>query len=165
MLALQYFLSWGLRTIRTRAFTHCGPGRGEVFAMSSFAKQIAEIENGREPIIRVGNLDSMRTLCDVRDMVKAYWLLVTKCPPGAVYNIGGAEHMTIGKALNMLLSMTTHKVTIEIDPKRMRPSDVTMQIPDISKFVSKTDWQPEFTAERTLRDMLFWWRKKLRCES
>ncbi|MEI7990224.1 MAG: GDP-mannose 4,6-dehydratase, partial [Chloroflexota bacterium] len=89
MVALQYFLSYGIKTVRTRMFTHTGPRRGDVFAESAFAKQIAEIEAGlRSNPMRVGNIDSVRTFADVRDAVRAYWLLLEKCPPGEVYNIG-----------------------------------------------------------------------------
>ena len=110
MLGLQYWLSWGIKTIRTRMFTHTGPRRGEVFALSNFAKQVAAIEVGlQEPVIKVGNLNSVRTWMDVRDAVKAYWLLVNKCKPGEVYNIGGAETMTIGEMLNLLLKYSTKK--------------------------------------------------------
>ena len=162
MLALQYYLSWGIKTIRTRSFSHTGPGRGEVFALSSFAKQIAEIEAGKkEPILSVGNLDSVRTICDVRDMVRAYWMLTTYCKPGEVYNIGGDESMTIGEALEILLSFSKKDIIVEVDPKRLRPSDVTLQIPCCDKFKDATGWEPRFTAEQTFRDMLNWWRGKM----
>ena len=110
MLALQYFLSWKLKTIRTRMFTHEGPRRGEVFAPSNFAKQVAAIESGKQKnIVMVGNLESVRTFMDVRDAVKAYWLLVNKCTPGEVYNIGGVETMTIGDMLNKLIGFSKKK--------------------------------------------------------
>ena len=159
MLALQYYLSWGIKTIRTRSFTHTGPGRGEVFALSSFSKQIADIEAGKQhPILSVGNLDSVRTICDVRDMVRAYWMLTEYCDPGDVYNIGGADTMTIGEALDLLLSLTDAKIDVEPCQSRMRPSDVTLQLPDTTKFQEKTGWEPEFTTEQTLKDMLDYWR-------
>ena len=161
MLALQYHLSWGLKTIRTRSFTHTGPGRGKVFALSSFAKQIADIEAGKQPpILSVGNLDSVRTLCDVRDMVRAYWMLTEYCVEGEVYNIGGSESMTIGEALDILLSYTDKEITVEQAPALMRPSDVTLQIPNITKFTEATGWAPTFTAKKTLYDMLKYWRKQ-----
>jgi len=161
MLGLQYYLSWGIKTIRTRSFTHTGPGRGEVFALSSFAKQIADIEADKQyPIINVGNLDSVRTICDVRDMVRAYWLLVERCNYGEVYNIGGNATMTIGEALDMLLGMSDKPIEIEVCESRMRPSDVTLQVPDISKFVAKTGWEPRYSVKQTLQDMLDYWRAK-----
>ena len=158
-LAYQYFKSYGIKTVISRAFTHTGPRRGEVFAESTFAKQIAEIEKGKlEPIVKVGNLDSVRTFLDVRDIVKAYWLLVEKCEYGEAYNIGGKTTMTVGDMLNTMLKMSTKQISIKQDPDRMRPSDVTLQIPDISKFVNKTNWKPEIPVEQTFRDLLNYWR-------
>lgn len=163
MLALQYWLSYKTRTIRTRMFTHTGPRRGDVFALSFFAKQVASAESGlNEPVIRVGNLKSVRTICDVRDAVRAYWLLVNKCPPGEVYNIGGVRTMTIGEALDLLLSFSKLKFRIKADERLMRPSDVTLQIPCIDKFRSRTGWSPEIPIEKTLEDMLNYWRSEIK---
>lgn len=160
MLALQYWLSWGIKTIRTRLFTHTGPRRGDVFVVSNFAKQIAEIEDGkRDPIISVGNLDSIRTFMDVRDAVKAYWLLVNNCPAGEVYNVGGNITMTVGEMLNKLIQLSTRKdIEVHTDPDRMRPSDVTLQIPCTDKFREATGWEPEVSFETTLQDTLEYWR-------
>jgi len=160
MLAYQYWLSWKIKTIRTRMFTHTGPRRGEVFVVSNFAKQIASIEAGKEsPVIKVGNLKSIRTFLDVRDAVKAYWLLVNKCPPGEVYNIGGVETMTVGEMLDRLLKLSkTKNIGVEVDQSRLRPSDVTLQIPCIDKFVEATGWKPEIRFEKTLKDTLDYWR-------
>ena len=160
MLALQYWLSWKVKTIRTRMFTHTGPRRGEVFVVSNFSKQIAAIEvDLQKPVIQVGNLDSIRTFSDVRDAVRAYWLLVTKCEPGEVYNIGGNETMKIGEMLNRLIAMSMVKnIKVEIDPARLRPSDVTLQIPCVDKFVEATGWKPEIPFDKTLADTLEFWR-------
>ncbi|TSC88509.1 MAG: GDPmannose 4,6-dehydratase [Microgenomates group bacterium Gr01-1014_7] len=160
MLALQYFLSWKIKTIRTRMFTHEGPRRGEVFAPSNFAKQVAAIEADKQkPVVMVGNLNSVRTFMDVRDAVSAYWLLVNKCTPGEVYNIGGVETMTIGDMLKKLISFSKKKnIKIEVDPKRLRPSDVTLQIPSVKKFVQQTNWKPNIKFDQTLKDMLDYWR-------
>lgn len=165
MIALQYFLSYGLKTIRTRMFTHTGPRRGDVFAESAFAKQIAEIEAGiRKNPMKVGNLDSIRTFADVRDAVRAYWLLLEKCQPGEVYNIGGNQTMTVGEMLELLKGMATTKIEHEVDPSLLRPSDVTLQIPDISKFQKETGWEPEIPVETTLRDLLEYHRQRIRTE-
>ena len=160
MLAFQYWLSWGIKTIRTRMFTHTGPRRGEVFVVSNFAKQIAAIETGlAPPVIKVGNLESIRTFLDVRDAVKAYWLLVEKCPPGEVYNIGGIETMTIGEMLARLIKLSkTKNIDVEVDQRRLRPSDVTLQIPCIDKFTEATGWRPVIKFEKTLEDTLDYWR-------
>jgi GDP-mannose 4,6-dehydratase len=162
MVALQYFLSYQMKTIRTRMFTHTGPRRGDVFAESSFAKQIAEIEAGtRSNPVRVGNLDSVRTVLDVRDAARAYWLLLERCEPGAVYNIGGDRTMTVGEILGMLESMARVPIEHEVDPARMRPSDVTLQIPDTSKFIEATGWRPEIPPERTFGDLLDYHRQRI----
>jgi len=165
-IALQYFLSYGIKIIRTRMFTHTGPRRGSVFAESAFAKQIAEIELGikKDDTIYVGNLDSIRTFADVRDAVKAYFLLTEKCIPGDVYNIGGNRTMKVGEMLDYLISQSTKKeqIKIKVDPMLLRPSDVTLQIPSIDKFVAQTGWKPEITFEKTMNDLLDYWRLTLK---
>jgi len=160
MLASQYWLSWKIKTIRTRMFTHTGPRRGEVFVESNFAKQIAAIESGlQEPIVKVGNLDSVRTFLDIKDAIRAYWLLVNKCSPGEVYNVGGTATMTVGEMLNKLLELSKVKnIEVKVDPVRLRPSDVTLQIPCIDKFVEVTGWKSEIKFDQTLEDILNYWR-------
>ncbi len=163
MLALQYFTSYGMKTVRTRMFTHTGPRRGDVFASSNFAKQIALIEKGlQKPIVYVGNLDSVRTFCDVRDAVRAYWLLRDDMA-GEVYNIGGLTTRTIGQMLETLVNLANmqNKVIVEIESSRMRPSDVTLQIPDSSKFQEATGWQPEIFFGQTMLDLLNYWRQRV----
>lgn len=163
MIAFQYGLSYKLDLIRTRMFTHTGPRRGDVFAESSFAKQIAEIEAGlSKGPVRVGNLDSVRTLADVRDAVRAYKLLLDKCKGGEVYNIGGKETMTIGEILEILKSMARVPIEHVVDPARRRPSDVTLQIPDTGKFRKETGWEPTIPARQTLSDLLEYHRSNLR---
>jgi GDP-mannose 4,6-dehydratase len=161
MIALQYFLSYGMRTIRTRMFTHTGPRRGDVFAESAFARQIAEVELGLRQTVMVGNLASVRTLADVRDAVRAYWLLLEKGEPGEVYNIGGDRTMTVGAVLELLKGMARCPVAHQVDPGLLRPSDVTLQIPDSSKFRAATGWAPEIPVERTLRDLLDYQRHRV----
>jgi GDP-mannose 4,6-dehydratase len=166
MIAFQYGLSYQLNLVRTRMFTHTGPRRGDVFAESSFAKQIAEIElDPRKGPVRVGNLDSVRTLADVRDAVRAYKLLLDRCPSGEVYNIGGKETMTVGEILETLKSMARVPIEHVVDPARLRPSDVTLQIPDTSKFYAATGWEPEISARQTLSDLLDYHRANLRAEA
>jgi GDPmannose 4,6-dehydratase len=149
----------------TRMFTHTGPRRGDVFAESTFAKQIAMIEEGlMEPVIKVGNLDSMRTWSDVRDAVRAYFMLVTINPTsGEYYNIGGSYSCTVRDMLNYLLSISTVKnIKVEIDPERLRPIDADLQIPDTSKFKNHTGWQPEIKFEQTMTDLLNYWRNRVK---
>lgn len=161
-LGYQYFKSYGLRIIRTRGFNHTGPRRGEVFAESTFAKQIAEIEKGkREPVVYVGNLDAKRDYTDVRDMVKGYYLAALKGEPGEVYNICSGKAWKIKEVLNYLLSLSRVKVTVKQDPKRMRPSDVPILIGDNSKFTKKTGWKPTISMEKTLTDLLDYWREEV----
>jgi len=165
MIAFQYGLSYRLDLVRTRMFTHTGPRRGDVFAESSFARQIAEIElNRQNGPVRVGNLDSVRTLADVRDAVRAYKLLLDKCPAGEVYNIGGNETMTVGDILKTLKSLARVPIEHVVDPARLRPSDVTLQIPDTSKFHSVTGWEPQIPARKTLSDLLDYQRDCVRAE-
>ena|ERR1700688_2419674 len=166
MIAFQYGLSYQLDLVRTRMFTHTGPRRGDVFAESSFAKQIAEIElNPKQGPVRVGNLDSVRTVADVRDAVRAYKLLLDKCPAGEVYNIGGKETMTIGDILQTLKSLARVPIEHVVDPTRLRPSDVTLQIPDTKKFHAATGWEPKITARQTLSDLLDYHRANLRANA
>lgn len=161
-LGYQYHESYGLRIIRTRGFNHTGPRRGDVFAESSFAKQIAEIEKGkREPIVHVGNLEAQRDYTDVRDMVRAYYLAVQKCDAGQEYNIASGKAWKIKTVLDLLLSMAKVKVEVVPDPSRMRPSDVEILIGDNTKFVTKTGWKIEIPFEKTMEDLLNYWRENV----
>jgi GDPmannose 4,6-dehydratase len=160
-----YAEAYGLCVMTTRMFTHTGPRRGDVFAESTFAKQIALIEEGRiPPQIKVGNLESMRTWADVRDAVRAYHLLVTVNPtPGAYYNIGGAFSCTVGDMLRHLLSLSTRDdIEIVVDPERLRPIDADLQVPDTRKFAAHTGWRPEIPFEQTMADLLEYWRDAVR---
>jgi GDPmannose 4,6-dehydratase len=160
-----YAEAYGLCVMTTRMFTHTGPRRGDVFAESSFAKQIALIEEGRiEPVLRVGNLDSMRTWADVRDAVRAYHLLVTVNPvAGAYYNIGGSFSCTVGDMLRHLLSLSTRDdIEVVTDPQRLRPIDADLQVPDTRKFTAHTGWTPQIPFEQTMLDLLEHWRERVR---
>lgn len=167
LLGKYYAEAYGLNTQITRMFTHTGPRRSDFFAESTFAKQIALIENKNiPPIIHVGNLKSMRTICDVRDAVRAYYLAVTKKPiPGAVYNIGGSYSCTVENILNKLLNFSKldkRKIKIVTDKKRIRPIDADLQIPSIKKFSKHTGWKPQIHHEETLLDLLNYWRQQVR---
>jgi len=162
LLGYQYFQSYGLPVIRTRGFNHTGPRRGEVFVTSSFAKQIVEIEKGKkEPVIHVGNLDAQRDFNDVRDIVEAYWLSLEKGERGEVYNIGSGVARPIREVLDILLSLSQAKVRVEVDPKRLRPSDVPILLADSSKFIGRTGWEPRIPFRQTLRDLLDYWRDRI----
>lgn len=161
-----YAEAYQMTIMTTRMFTHTGPRRGDVFAESSFAKQIAMIENGNsEPVIRVGNLKSLRTFADVRDAVRAYYLLVTVNPvAGAYYNIGGTYTCTIDDMLNYLISLSDKKdiIRVETDPDRLRPIDADLQVPDTTKFHKHTGWKTEIPFEQTMQDLLHYWRERIK---
>lgn len=165
LLARFYGEAYDMTVLSTRMFTHTGPRRGDVFAESTFAKQIAMIEEGLiKPVIKVGNLDSMRTWADVRDAVRAYHMLVTIDPiPGEYYNIGGNYSCTVRDMLDHLLSKSTRKdIKIEVESERLRPIDADLQVPDTSKFSSHTGWCPEISFDKTMGDLLSYWRQEIK---
>jgi GDPmannose 4,6-dehydratase len=149
----------------TRMFTHTGPRRGDVFHESTFAKQIAMIEYGlQEPKIFVGNLDSLRTYADVRDAVRAYWMLLTINPsPGSYYNIGGNYTCKVEDTLKYLISKSfmRNEIEIVVDPNRLRPIDADLQIPDTTKFRELTGWEPKIPFNETMDDLLDYWRDRI----
>jgi len=160
-----YAEAFDLTVMTTRMFTHTGPRRGDVFAESSFAKQIALIEaDFIPPVVKTGNLDSLRTWADVRDAVSAYYLLVTVEPQkGAYYNIGGSFVCTVRDMLDKLLSLSTvSDIRVETEASRLRPIDADLQVPDTTKFKSHTGWEPVFTFEQTMSDLLNYWRDRIK---
>lgn len=164
LIGRYYAEAYNMCVMTTRMFTHTGPRRGDVFAESTFAKQIALIEAGKvEPVVKVGNLDSLRTWADVRDAVRAYYMLVTINPvPGAYYNIGGQYTCTVRVTLDTLLSYSTCKdIRVEVDPDRLRPIDADLQVPDTRKFELHTGWKPEIPFEQTMKDLLQYWRDRV----
>nr|WP_321397863.1 GDP-mannose 4,6-dehydratase [uncultured Desulfobacter sp.] len=165
MIGRFYAEAYGMKVMTTRMFTHTGPRRGDVFAESSFAKQIAMIEaNQIPPVIKTGNLDSLRTWSDVRDAVRAYYLLLTVNPiPGEYYNIGGNYSCTVGEMLDYLISFSFKKddIRVETEECRLRPLDADLQIPDTTKFQNHTGWKPEISFEKTMQDLLNYWRKRI----
>ncbi len=161
MLGYQYHVSHGLATIRVRPFNHLGPGQSDRFVSSNFARQIAEAELGiGPPVIKVGNLDAQRDFTDVRDMVRGYHLAVVRGRPGDVYNLGSGRALSIRYLLDTLLAQSRVPLRIEKDPSRMRPADVPLVVCDCSKFHALTGWKAEIPIERTLADLLDYWREK-----
>ena len=159
-----YYEAYNMKILITRMFTHTGPRRGDYFAESSFAKQIALIEKGyQKKEIYVGNLKSLRTVADVRDAVNAYYILVTKKPQfGESYNIGGSYSCSVGDILKYLLNLSKVKnIKIIKDKNRFRPIDADLQIPDISKFKKHTGWMPQIKFEKTMIDLLNYWRRRI----
>jgi GDPmannose 4,6-dehydratase len=165
LIGRYYAEAYKMNIVTTRMFTHTGPRRGDVFSESTFAKQIAMIEAKYiKPIIKVGNLNSLRTYGDVRDAVRAYYMsLTTKPKRGEYYNIGGNHTCTVGDMLKELLSISNLKnYKIEIDKERLRPIDADLQVPNISKFQKHTKWKPEITFQKTMADLLNYWRNKIK---
>lgn len=159
LLCLSYFLCYKLPIIRTRMFTYLNPRRTDIFA-SSFAKQVAWIEQGLQKELVHGNLDSVRTIIDVRDAMRAYWEAMVYCQPGEVYNIGGTTTMTVGEFLDKLIALSTVHIPTRVDHTLLRPADVTLQIPSVKKFIAATNWQPKYTFEESMNYLLEYWRKQ-----
>jgi GDP-4-dehydro-6-deoxy-D-mannose reductase len=162
MMGFQYFQSYRLPIMRSRAFNHEGPRRGEVFVTSNFAKQIAEIEAGlREPVVFVGDLKPRRDYSDVRDIVRGYWTLLEHGEPGEVYNLCSGRSWLIQEVLDFYLRESRVKdIAVKTDPARMRPSDVMILEGDPSK-IAKLGWKVEIPFERTLGDLLEYWRHRI----
>lgn len=164
LIGRYYGEAYKMMVMTTRMFTHTGPRRGDVFHESTFAKQIAMIEHGLQPPqIFVGNLDSLRTYADVRDAVRAYWMLLNINPiSGAYYNIGGTYTCKVGDTLNYLLSKSTvDDIEVIIDKSRLRPIDADLQVPDTTKFREMTGWEPKISFEQTMNDLLEYWRDRV----
>ena len=161
-LGYQYFLSHGLPVVRLRPFNHIGPRQGPGFVVADFARQVAEAEAGkREPVVRVGNLQNRRDFTDVRDMVRAYHLALTVGEPGEVYNVGSGRSWSVGEILDQLVSLSRVKLEIVPDTARFRPTDIPVIVCDCSKFRACTGWQPVIPLERTIRDVLDYWREQV----
>jgi len=162
LLGYQYFKSYGMKIVRTRAFNHSGPRRGQEYVDSNWARQVALIEKGKQkPELFVGNLTARRDFTHVRDIVRAYWVAATKATPGEVYNICTGKDYSMQEVLDMLLKMTDKKIKITQDPERMRPSDVQVLLGDCSKFMKETGWKPEISYEQTLKETLDYWRERV----
>jgi len=161
-LGYQYFKSYKMFIVRTRGFNHTGPRRGENFVTSNFAKQIALIEKGKQrPVIEVGNLNAIRDFTDVRDMIRGYWLALQKGKPGEEYNICSGRGIEIKNMLQLLLNMSKTKITVHQDASRLRPSDVEILVGSYKKFNKQTGWKPQIPFEKTIRDLLNYWREKV----
>lgn len=165
MMALQYWHSHKLPAIRARSFNHTGPRQSSDFAASAFARQIAEIEHGlHEAVVQVGNLSAERDFTDVRDVVRAYWLLIQHGEAGEAYNVGSGQHYPIRWVLDTLLSYAAVDVKVELDPTRLRPSDVPVSVCDNRRLVAATGWQPTIDLRQTLKDLLNYWRENIKRE-
>lgn len=152
--------SYNDRVIRVRPFPHIGPGQQLGFVTADFASQIAAIEKGeQEPVIKVGNLEARRDFTDVRDVVRAYRLLMEHEAVGEVFHVASGHAITIQSILDQLLALSNAEISVASDPARMRPSDTPIIIGDASKLNQLTGWEPTIPLEQSLRDVLVWWRK------
>ena len=163
LMSQYYHNAYGMKIIITRMFSHEGARRGKEFALSSFARQIAKAEKLKgEQFIYHGNLDSTRTYAHIDDAISAYWVCSNSEKFGEVYNIGGDETCTVGDALDKLISMSTKKdLKKKLDPDRVRPTDITLQIPDTTKFRHEFGWTPRKNLTDVCEDLLNYWRKTL----
>lgn len=160
LLGWTYYTSYQMQIIRTRMFSYLNPRRVDLFA-TSFARQVARIEFGLQETLMHGNLDSVRTLIDVRDAMRAYWEALIFCQPGEAYNIGGTTTMKVGEFLDVLKGLASKTIPTSVDPKLLRPADVTLQIPDVSKFHQATKWEPKYSFEESLHHLLDYWRVQI----
>jgi len=163
LMSQYYHKAYGMKIIITRMFSHEGARRGKQFALSSFAYQIAKAEKLKgEQFIYHGNLDSTRTYAHIDDAISAYWVCSESKNFGEVYNIGGDETCTVGDALDKLISMSTKKdLKKKLDEARVRPTDITLQIPDTTKFRHEFAWTPMKNLTNVCEDLLDYWRKVL----
>jgi len=153
LLGQVYWLAYKLPVIRTRMFTYLNPRRADLFA-TSFALQVARIELGKQKVLQHGNLDSMRTLIDIRDAMSAYWAALNRGIPGEVYNIGGTATMTVGQFLSKLIALADCEIETQENPSLLRPADVTLQVPDTSHFFAATGWIPEYDINDSIQYLL-----------
>lgn len=157
LLGFVYFRSYGMKVIRTRMFAYLNPRREDLFA-TAWAKQVARIEAGLQKELLHGNLQSTRTLIDVRDAMESYWVAAERCAFGEAYNIGGPTVITTGEFLEALKKLAKVAIPSREDPALLRPADVTLQIPDITKFTEVTGWKPKYTFEESITHLLEFWR-------
>ena len=161
MLGKIYADAYGLDVMMVRAFNHIGPNQTPIFVVADFCKQVAEIEAGiKEPVMKVGNLSAKRDFTDVRDVVRAYGLLMQKGVAGETYNIGSGHAIAIQDILNMIVANSNMDIRVEVDPARIRPVDVPIIEADITKVCSTTGWEREIELEQTIRETLDYWRAK-----
>jgi GDP-4-dehydro-6-deoxy-D-mannose reductase len=164
LLGYTYFTAYRMRIVRTRMFAYLNPRRTDLFA-TAFARQVARIELGLQDELVHGNLDSVRTIIDVRDAMRAYWDALLYCAPGEAYNIGGATVMKVGDFLDRLKAMASVPISTRVDPALLRPADVTLQIPSTDKFLAATGWKPEYSFDDSIAHLLDHWRARVRMEA
>ena len=157
-IASSYYYSYGMKVVITRMFAYINPRRGDIFS-SAFARKIIEIEQGKRKILTHGNLNSVRTLIDVRDAMESYWVACQHCDYGVPYNVGGETIITVGDFLDVLKAKSSVPIISQVDPSLLRPVDVTMQVPDVNKFIKKTGWKPKHSIEDSVEFLLDHYRR------
>jgi GDP-4-dehydro-6-deoxy-D-mannose reductase len=163
LMGYQYFQSYRMDIVRTRAFNHTGPRRHEHFVLSNFSKQVAMIEAGLQaPVLLTGNLDVERDFLDVRDVVRAYRLALEKGEAGEVYNISSGRSWCLRELVDRIVARSSVPVEVRRDPARLRPSDLPVVRGTSEKFTKRTGWRPEIPIDQTLQDLLDYWREKIR---
>lgn len=162
MIGNIYARAYDMELMMVRAFNHIGPCQAPIFVVADFCKQVVEIEKGiRKPVMYVGNLNSKRDFTDVRDVVKAYALLIQKGKAGETYNVGSGHAVTIEEVLKLIISLSEKEIRVEVDPNKIRPVDVPIIEADITKIYETTGWRPSITLEQTIRETLDYWRERV----
>lgn len=162
MIGNIYAQAYDMQVMMVRAFNHIGPTQASIFVVSDFCRQVAEIEKGiREPVMYVGNLNSMRDFTDVRDVVRAYVMLMENGKAGETYNVGSGHAVTIKEILDLIISLSDKSIKFEIDKNKIRPVDVPIIEADISKIYELTGWKAEIPLRQTISETLNYWREKV----
>lgn len=162
MIGKIYSQAYDMDVMMVRAFNHIGPGQAPIFVISDFCKQVAEIELGlKEPVMHVGNLAAKRDFTDVRDVVRAYELLIEKGVPGETYNVGSGHAYAIREILDKIIAISGKEINVEIDPAKIRPIDVPIIEADVTKLIEATGWKKEILLDQTLNETLNYWRTEL----
>lgn len=162
MIGTIYSKAYDMEIMLIRAFNHVGPGQSPIFVVSDFCKQVAEIEKGlREPVMYVGNLAARRDFTDVRDVARAYGLLLLKGRAGETYNVGSGNAVEIRAILDMIIGMSTADIEVKVDPNKIRPVDVPVIEADITKINMETGWKPLIPLRQTIEEILNYWREQI----
>ena len=155
-----YVKAYKMNIIFVRAFNHIGARQGKNFVVPDFASKIVKIEKSAVPVLKVGNLDTLRDFTDVRDIVRGYLMLLESGKIGESYNIGSGNVIKIKDILKKLINLSSKKIKIEIDKEKFRPVDVPIVQCDNSKIKKDTGWSPEISIDETLKEVLEYWRGK-----
>jgi len=162
MIGAIYAKAYQMQIMMVRAFNHIGPNQSPLFVVADFCRQVAEIEaEMRPPVIHVGNLAAERDFTDVRDVVRAYSLLIQKGQPGETYNVGSSHAVSIEEVLTQILSLSARQIQVSVDPDRLRPVDIPIIEADITKLREVTNWTPAIPLQQTLEETLNYWRQTL----